>query len=416
MEILIVLVIISVSGLFLAKVYSMNKVLFNFWMEGLNQGFSFFDMLTLWKASKYCNLENPVSLFFSTQSLSLCISKIKSRAEASGNANSAKCQNLLSKLYSFRTKIEKDADKKRGLDSTKSLSNGQKLRIILPGKGVFYSEIVNNARELAIKIPTQKGQITIDGADWVGKSISVYLWRTGDARYVFDTTVDGVGMFLGKSTLYLHHSTNLLRTQKRNAVRAKCHIFGDLYIIKEKVIDYNRVETKAGYKCLLEDISETGALIRIGGKGVQNVQLKLQFQLQDRLVVMFGVIRNVEFNETANESRLHFECIHIEPVMKNHILSYVYNILPESEKEIFDALSLTDDDEKAEKKLTGETDADVENEKNDLQSGNENNTDNENNKKSKIEEAIVNTDDMIKSNIKIDAEECVSDSELLDMF
>ena len=344
METLIALLIAAVIILAMVKIYMIYRKKIGFFTEGLSQGFSFVDIGTLWKTSRLCDLEEPVSLFYSMPSLTKCISHIKSQAESDGTANSAKSQNLLSKLYTFRTKIEKDADKKRGLESTRALSNGQKLRIILPGKGVFYSEIVNNAREIAIKVPTQKGQITIDGADWVGKSISVYLWRTGDARYVFDTTVDGVGLFLGKSTLYLHHSTDLIRTQKRNAVRAKCHIFGDLYIIKEKIIDYNVIETRPGYKCLLEDISETGALIRIGGKGVPNVQIRLQFQLQDRLVVMFGVIRNVEFNEKNNESKLHFECVHIEPVMKNHVLSYVYNILPENEKEIYDALSLTDDD------------------------------------------------------------------------
>ena len=62
---------------------------------------------------------------------------------------------------------------------------------------------------------------------------------------------------------------------------------------------------------------------------------------------MFGVIRTVEYNEELKQSRLHFECIHLDDIMRNHVLSYVYNILPQSEKEIFDALSYTDEDEKA---------------------------------------------------------------------
>ena len=120
------------------------------------------------------------------------------------------------------------------MDSTRALDEGQKLRIILPGKGVFSSEIVNNARDLTIKVPTQKDIITISGADWVGKTISVYLWRKGDARYVFDTTVNGEGLFLGKPSLFLQHSNNLLRTQKRNAIRAKCKINATLFLIKDK--------------------------------------------------------------------------------------------------------------------------------------------------------------------------------------
>ncbi|HAH62238.1 MAG TPA: hypothetical protein DCL73_09105 [Treponema sp.] len=60
---------------------------------------------------------------------------------------------------------------------------------------------------------------------------------------------------------------------------------------------------------------------------------------------MFGIVRTIEYNRTINQSRLHFECIHIEPQMKNEVLSFVYNIMPQEEKEIYDALSLTDEDQ-----------------------------------------------------------------------
>ena len=187
--------------------------------------------------------------------------------------------------------------------------------------------------------------IPLTAEEWVGKFISVYLWRKSDARYVFDTTVTGHGLFVGESSISLKHSTNLIRTQKRKAVRAKCEIKANLYIIKNENIDYNAVETQNGYKCLIEDISEAGALIRIGGKGVPNVQIKLQFNIQNMLIIMFGVVRTVEFNEATNQSLLHFECIHLEPAMKNEVLSFVYDMLPEREKEVYEALQLTDTDE-----------------------------------------------------------------------
>lgn len=346
MSYIIVAFIISaviIAGL--VKLYLLFKEKITFFLRGFDEGFHLIELNTLWKVSQICNLTEAVSLFYSMPSLTQCISHIKTQSESAGALNAAKFQKLLTKLYEFRNKIEKNEDKKRGLDSTQSLSNHQKLRIILPGKGVFSSEIVNNGREIAIKLPTQKNQITVDGKDWVGQTINVYLWRTGDARYVFDTTVLHEGLFLGKPSLFLKHTTNLVRTQKRNSIRSKCHILAELYILKEKVIDYNVIETKPGYKCLLEDISENGALIRIGGKGVPNIQIRLQFQVNNRLVVMFGIVRTVEFNEELNQSRLHFECIHIDPAMKNQILSYVYNIMSDSEKEIYDAIKLTDTDE-----------------------------------------------------------------------
>ena len=361
MSYIIVAIIFSaviIAGL--AKLYLLFKEKINFFLRGFDEGFHVSELNTLWNVSQLCNLEEPISLFYSMPSLAKCISHIKTRAESTGALNGSRFQRLLTKLYEFRNKIEKNEDKKRGLESTKSLSNHQKLRIILPGKGVFSSEIVNNGREIAIKLPTQKNQITVDGKDWVGQTINVYLWRTGDARYVFDTTVLHEGLFLGKPSLFLKHTTNLIRTQKRNAIRSKCHILAELYILKEKSIDYNVIETKPGYKCLLEDISENGSLIRIGGKGLPNIQIRLQFQVENRLVVMFGIVRTVEFNEELNQSRLHFECIHIEPSMKNQILSYVYNIMPESEKEIYDALKLTDTDESEEHKNEGNSRKDSE--------------------------------------------------------
>lgn len=329
-----------------AKLYLLFKTKIDFFIKGLDEGFKLPELSNLWKVADICQLEEPVSIFISQQSLAKCIAQIKNHSEAGGAINSARYQHLLTKLYSFRNNIEKAEDKKRGLESTQSLANHQKLRIILPGKGVFSSEILNNGRELTIKIPTQKTQITVEGKDWVGQSINVYLWRTGDARYVFDTVVNHEGIFLGKPALFLKHTANLVRTQKRNAIRSKCHIIAELYILKEKEIDYNLIETKPGYKCLLEDISENGALIRIGGKGAPNITMRLQFQVNNKLVVMFGIVRTVEYNQELNQSRLHFECIHIDQAMKNQILSYVYNIMSDSEKEIYDAMSLTDSDEK----------------------------------------------------------------------
>lgn len=346
--ILAALIISAVIIAGLVKVYLIFKEKINFFLRGFDEGFHIAELNNLWKVSQLCNLEEPVSLFYSMPSLSKYISHIKTQSEAAGVLNAAKFQKLLTKLYEFRNKIEKNEDKKRGLESTQSLSNHQKLRIILPGKGVFSSEIVNNGRELTISLPTQKGQITVEGKNWVGQTVNVYLWRTGDARYVFDTTVTHEGLFIGKPSLFLKHTTNLIRTQKRNAIRSKCHIFAELYILKEKTIDYNLIETKPGYKCLLEDISEKGALIRIGGKGVPNIQIRLQFQVNNRLVVMFGIVRTVEYNAELTQSRLHFECIHIDPAMKNQILSYVYNIMSDSEKEIYDAMTLTDSDENTE--------------------------------------------------------------------
>ncbi len=345
MYILIGIIIAISIILALAGLYSVFKQRIEFYITGLDQKFTLSDLNLLWNVSQLCDLDYPKALFWSMPSLTKCMSHITSQAAASGTESDPKTQALITKLFDYRTKLQNQTDEKKGIESTMYLDRDQKLRIILPGKGVFSSKILNNGKELIIAVPRQKDMIPFTAEEWVGKFVSVYLWRKGDARYVFDTTVTGHGLFVGESSISIRHSSNLIRTQKRKAVRAKCEIKANLYIITNENIDYNAVETQNGYKCLIEDISEAGALIRIGGKGVSNVQIKLQFNIQNMLIVMFGVVRTVEYNESTNQSLLHFECIHLDQTMKNEVLSYVYNMLPEREKEVYEALKLTDTDE-----------------------------------------------------------------------
>ena len=338
---IILVIILAIMG----AVYTAFKPRINFFITGLDSGFSFTEISLLWNAAELCNLEQPTSLFYSLPSLTKCMTQISEMTSAD---NSQKNQLIMTKLFNYRTKIQNEADDKKGMTTTHSLDKGQTLRIILPGKGVFASEIVGNGNFLVINVPRQKNLIPFTGEDWVGKVISVYLWRKGDARYVFDTTVTQSGLFLGKSALFLKHSSNLVRTQKRKAVRVKCQIHGMLYIIKKDKIDINAIETQNGFRCLIEDISESGALIRIGGKGLQNVKIKLQYNIQNKLILMVGIIRTVEFNEEQNQSLLHFECTHIETSMRNEVLKFVYNMMPQNEKEVLEALEQTEDDENEE--------------------------------------------------------------------
>ena len=317
-----------------------------FFAAGKDQKFSMSEILTLWKLARMCDLEEPISLFYSVPSLSRCITHIIEEAEEKGTQDTPQIQEFLSKLYKYRTKIELESDQKKGLDSTKGLEKGQKLRIILPGKGLFESQILNNGRELIIKLPTQKGVLKFKGDEWVDQDISIYLWRKGDANYVFDSRVLGTSVFNGQPALFITQSDKIFRAQKRRSVRCECHLPAALYIIKDALINYSTVETTPGYKCILEDISEDGAMIRIGGKGVSNTQIKIQFELEGTFILMFGIIKAVEFNAEINQSRLHFECTHVEPTMKNHILSFVYKVLPERQKEIFAALTETEQDAK----------------------------------------------------------------------
>lgn len=315
-----------------------------FFATGHDSQFRLKEIRALWKLALDCNIEDPMTLYVSVPTLNRCISQFLTLAKSKGQENTYQTQSFLTKLYDYRTRIAIDKENKKGMDDTRSLMKGQRIRIILRGKGVFESEILSSGHELIFKIPKQDGMIKVPGDEWEGHEINVYLWKRGDASYVFDSVVTGSGMFNGDSCIHVAHTNKLLRAQKRQSVRCDCKIDAQLYIIKQEIVDYKIVENTPGYKCLLENISEDGAMIRIGGKGMADVQLKLQFSIGETFIMMFGVVRSVEYNETINQSRLHFECTHIEPSMKNAILTYVYNVIPEEQKEINRAIEETQSD------------------------------------------------------------------------
>lgn len=339
------LIITILVFILLAKLFMLWSDRIKFFTTGDDNGFKFSECRILWNLARMTELEDPAALFVSVPTLNRAITTLLTEARRKGIDNTPKIQNFLTKLYKFRTKINLDHQNRKGLDSTKYLDRGQRLRIIFPGhKGVFTSEILNNSYELIVRLPVQNGIATISGDKWINHPVSVYLWRKGDASYVFDTTVKNAGVFNGQTALFLEQTNTLLRAQKRKSVRCECNLTASMYFLKQPVTDYNLVEIEPGYKVVLEDISEDGAMIRVGGKGVRNAQIKLQFKINDILILMYGVVRAVEYNEEIKQSRLHFECLHLDTGMRNAILSFVYNVLPQEKKDLFDALTATEDD------------------------------------------------------------------------
>jgi hypothetical protein len=328
---LIVIIIIS-------RILVHKKKEINFLTTGMDSGFKLKEILLLYKVASAAQLEEPAALYWSIPALNRGIAFVLSDARKKGTENTPYIQNFLTKLYRYRTKVELDPRNSKSLKTTKGLNPGQRIRVVLKGRGVFSSSVVSVGRELVISQPlNNRGEIDIGSKDWIGRTVSIYLNRPGDAGYVFDSLVHNALTFNGKANLYLAHTDVLLRTQKRKTVRCACNIFAQLYVFS-KGMSQTSVENEPGLKCLIEDISESGAMVRIGGLGRKNMQIKLQFPIGDRILVMFGIIRAVEFNSAMNQSRLHVEGIDIGEETKNSILSYVYNVMLKDDREREEAI------------------------------------------------------------------------------
>lgn len=346
---LIVLPFLAIIALLMTEKGGAIKNYIHFFVTGLDSGFKPAQIAFLGKIAKTTGLEDPTTLFWSVPSLDRCTAEIVRKSKATGMVNDAETQNLLSGLYAYRTKLELDESrKKKGVQSSRDIAVGQRVRILLRGVGVFSSKVVRNTPKSMVLDYPSGTKVSGTSIDWTDRQISIYFWRHEDAGYVFDTVVIPDPVSAGRAVIHVAHADNLVRSQKRKSVRVRCSIYAQMYLLKPGEALENALEPEPGMKCLVEDISEDGAMVIIGGKAVKGMQIKIQFMVHEVLIVMAGIIKAVEYNQDTNQSRIHFESGALNPRMKNAVLTFVYNVLPEAEKEELDAIRLTEEDGLAE--------------------------------------------------------------------
>ncbi len=326
--IIFIVILVIIGVLRLISIFS-EKIAF--YAKGRENGFRFSETGIIWKTIRKLGILDPLSLYDSIPTLNRVIAMVLSEIRR-GGAVASGGQVLVSKLNKLRTRVALEGDESSHIQTTAALESGQRLSVIFPGRGVYASVVMNNGRRIEIELPKKvlkmgtatKSEI-LPPNQWRGKLVTVYMWRKGDACYAFDTTVDDTGTFDGKPCIMLNHTSKLDRIQKRQAVRCECSIDATLFVIKSSEIDYTKVDAdEDGTPCCLADISESGALIRLPGKGKGNTRIKIQFLLGSIQIVMFGVVHSVEYDKDKNESKLHFECTYTEDEMRNTLLNYIY--------------------------------------------------------------------------------------------
>jgi c-di-GMP-binding flagellar brake protein YcgR len=304
-----------------------------FYAKGKDAGFSFKEIELLRRLAVKSNLEDPSSLFWSQNQLDICIRSMVRSMHLSGGNEDVGNQDFLSKLYDYRKKIEMDKPKvKNGISGSRQISEGQILRILAAGSGVFRSQIIKNtAQYITISRPTSS-KLPMNFS-WAGLKVSVYFWREDDAGYVFDSDVLDEVFSKGIASLKISHSDTLFRTQKRKSVRVKMHKSAFLYLITNEE-DADKMEVNPGLKCFLEDLSDSGCAVTIGGKAMAGLRVKTQFALNNVPIVMSGTVRSVDFKEDSNRSVLHVEADPLPIDIRNHILGEVFGMLPEEEEDL----------------------------------------------------------------------------------
>jgi c-di-GMP-binding flagellar brake protein YcgR len=331
----IVAIIIVCGGLlvFLSVTNKEKSGWLQFFAKGKDAGFSLKEIELLRRLAIKADLEDPTALFWSQQQLDLCIRSMVKSIHLSGSGGDQANQDFLSKLYDFRKKIEMQKPKiKHGISNSRQISDGQNLRILVEDKGVFKSQIVKNISQyLTISRPSSNK--VPETFSWQGFKLSVYFWRNEDAGYVFDSEVIDEVFSKGISSLKISHSDSLFRTQKRKSIRLKLHKPAFLYLLANED-EVNTVEAHPGLKCFMEDLSDTGCAITVGGRAQEGIRVKIQFALNNSTVVMSGTVRSTQYKEEQGRSLLHIEADLLPLEIRNKILGEVFGMLPDDEEEL----------------------------------------------------------------------------------
>jgi len=302
-----------------------------FFSKGKEAGFSIKEMEQLRRLIANCSIEDPVSIFTSQRQLETCIRFVVNEVRMSGESDNPGTQAFLSRLFDYCKEVEmRNTDRKSTITNSRQISEGQALRVLVPGTGVFKSEVIKNTGNyLTITRPVNPKMSS--SMQWQGLKISIYFWREDDAGYVFDTDVIDEVFSRGISSLKVEHNDSMFRTQKRKSLRVKLSKAAFVYTVDD--IEPHRMEKAPGLKCLIEDISDAGCAFRVMGQAAAGLRLKVQFSLGKIPICMPGTVRSVDYQRDANVSIVRMEADQLPVVIRNHIMCEVFNMLPDDDED-----------------------------------------------------------------------------------
>lgn len=303
-----------------------------YYARGKEVGFTMREAKAILDMSRSAGIPDPTAPLWSIRELDACIKAFDRRFRAEGKDRDRSTLQFMEKIYEFRKRLEFDQPKyKAGITSSRFIRANQRIRVLVQGVGVYSSTVIDsNERYLVVSYPV--GARVPPGFQWKGARISVYFWRQEDAGYVFDTYVLEDLRIRDIPVLQLGHSESLLRTQKRKSLRVRSRMPAYLYLLKRLEGAYEKPERVPGLKCVVQDLSEDGVSVLIGGKAKVGLLVKAQFYVGDDQIVMSGTVRGAEYDVEKSQSLLHVEAMQPSPRMRNLIRSHVYNVGPDAKR------------------------------------------------------------------------------------
>ncbi|HUW71129.1 MAG TPA: flagellar brake protein [bacterium] len=325
----VVVILLFVTGTLLLRGERRFSPL-EYYARGKEVGFTMAETKAIMNMSRLAGVRDPTSALWSIRELDVCIRAFGKKNRAEGKDRDRATLQFMEKLYDFRKRLEFEQPKyKAGITNSRLIRTNQRIRILIEGIGVYSSTVIDsNDRYLVVSYPV--GARVPPGFQWKGSRVSVYFWRQEDAGYVFDTYVLEDLRIRDIPVLQLGHSESLLRTQKRKSLRVRSRMPAYLYLLRRLEGAYEKPERVPGLKCVIQDLSEDGVSVLIGGRAKVGLLVKAQFYVGDDQIVMSGTVRAAEYDVSKNQSLMHVEAVQPSPRMRNLIRSHVYNVGPEA--------------------------------------------------------------------------------------
>jgi len=294
-------------------------------------GFTVKEAEILRRLAVHSGFDDASTIFSNMDRLDTCIRLLIQEAKATEKDDWKESQELLFKMYNHRQKLEINGiTYRKGISNSLQIKNGQALKIFVAGTGTFRSHLVKNTNGyMTVSRPTNSSNASV--RQWRGQRVSVYFWMEDDAGYVFDTDVKDEVYSLGILSLKISHSFSLSRTQKRRSIRVKVNMPAFLYLVGEGE-PFHKVESSPGLKCMLDDLSDTGCAVTVGGKASSGLRVKIQFELNGAAVCMSGTVRSAVYRKDTDRSVLHMEADPLPADVRNKIMGRVFGTFDDEDE------------------------------------------------------------------------------------
>ena len=312
-----------------------------FIIAGRKKSFSFSELLLLWKINSIVSFNTKAHFFSSIKSLDLCIMAIQTEVERTKHTQKkVDGMHLLNKLYNYRTQFELELIQEQyHIETTYDIEPKQVCLLLSQKVGSIYARVEEVTKSHVRFVMFDSSATKAAKHKWKNDYVQVYFWRRGDAGYFYVSHILSGKKRKDGYEMYIAHSDNLNRTQKRKSIRASCRFEGVMFPLHSKLEFNENYEKKGGIKCKIKNISEDGAMFHIKGKAERGGNIKLQLMINKKYVVMCGTIIRFIYDEASNTSKVHFNALMVCESHRNTILSFVYNIIEQQNPDIAMSLS-----------------------------------------------------------------------------